>query len=81
MVENQPSTGHWSVKHTREVELWCFDFTEHWTYKQTEDGIRYKLRVVGPNGEVARTEMAKDEVPSDVRASFEDTFRTAAHNA
>lgn len=77
----KPTCDHWSITFTRDVVMWGHDFTEHWTYKFNAGDVLYKVRVVGPNGEVCRKEMRREDAPADVREAFEDELREAGAKA
>lgn len=78
----RPTCGDWHVTFDRVVEKWGHEFTEHWTYRFEQGTVSYKLRVVGPNGEVFRVDsMDKASAPTDVRRAFEDEFREAGAKA
>lgn len=81
MVQSEPTSENWHIRQTRDVEKWQFEFTEHWTCGLENGEMYYKLRVVGPNGEVAKQRMPKEDAPRDVRSAFERTFRDAADEA
>lgn len=73
-----PDTENWSIKMTRTVHKWYWNFEEHWTYKVRDGEVSYKLRVVGPNGEVSREELEPESTLPEVRQAFEDKLTEAS---